>query len=186
MIIAQEKRKENIAEYLLYMWQVEDLIRAFNLDIERIQSEIINHYGVDDKTRTEIRDWYESLIEMMKLEDKKISGHLQINCNTIIRLTDLHIQLLNSSKFPNYSAVYYQTLPLIVELRSKMPQDRQVGEIETCFNALYGVLVLKLKGESISDETLRAVAQISQLLSLLSAYFLKDETSPLFDGENDL
>ena len=34
MIIARRKRKENIAEYLLYMWQVEDLIRANNFDMD--------------------------------------------------------------------------------------------------------------------------------------------------------
>ncbi|MBR2242341.1 MAG: DUF4924 family protein, partial [Prevotella sp.] len=28
MYIAKELRKKNIAEYLLYMWQVEDLLRA--------------------------------------------------------------------------------------------------------------------------------------------------------------
>ena len=34
MFVASQKRKENIAEYLLYMWQIEDLIRANNLDID--------------------------------------------------------------------------------------------------------------------------------------------------------
>ena len=29
MFIAQELRKKSIAEYLLYMWQMEDLIRAY-------------------------------------------------------------------------------------------------------------------------------------------------------------
>ena len=29
MIIARQKKQENIAEYLLYMWQIEDIIRAF-------------------------------------------------------------------------------------------------------------------------------------------------------------
>ena len=28
MYIAQSKRKENIAEYILYLWQLEDLLRA--------------------------------------------------------------------------------------------------------------------------------------------------------------
>ncbi|WP_347164130.1 DUF4924 family protein, partial [Parabacteroides merdae] len=37
MIIARRKRKENIAEYLLYMWQVEDLIRANNFDMDSIR-----------------------------------------------------------------------------------------------------------------------------------------------------
>ena len=32
MIIAEQKRKENIAEYLLYMYQVEDLIRTTDLE----------------------------------------------------------------------------------------------------------------------------------------------------------
>ena len=34
MIIASQKKKENIAEYLLYMWQIEDIIRAYGLDID--------------------------------------------------------------------------------------------------------------------------------------------------------
>lgn len=37
MIIASQKKKENIAEYLLYMWQIEDIIRAYGLDIDQIQ-----------------------------------------------------------------------------------------------------------------------------------------------------
>ena len=28
MFVAQELKKKSIAEYLLYMWQVEDIIRA--------------------------------------------------------------------------------------------------------------------------------------------------------------
>ena len=35
MYIAQELRKSNIAEYLLYMWQVEDTIRAFDCSLAR-------------------------------------------------------------------------------------------------------------------------------------------------------
>ena len=36
MLTASAKKRENIAEYLLYMWQIEDLIRAFGLDTDRI------------------------------------------------------------------------------------------------------------------------------------------------------
>ena len=49
MIIAQQKRKENIAEYLLYMWQVEDMIRANQLDIDKINDNIISRLPIDDK-----------------------------------------------------------------------------------------------------------------------------------------
>jgi hypothetical protein len=41
MIVANQKRKENIAEYLLYMWQVEDLIRANHFDLEAIRKQVV-------------------------------------------------------------------------------------------------------------------------------------------------
>lgn len=69
MIIAQEKRKQNIAEYLLYLWQVEDLLRACKLDIDTVEKAVIARYDVDEPTRHEIREWYESLIKMMELEN---------------------------------------------------------------------------------------------------------------------
>ena len=47
MIIAQLKRKENIAEYLLYMWQIEDIIRANKLDIDLIEKNLISQYNID-------------------------------------------------------------------------------------------------------------------------------------------
>ena len=62
MIIAQQKRKENIAEYLLYLWQVEDLLRACKLNINTVEKAVIARYDVDEKTRHDIREWYESLI----------------------------------------------------------------------------------------------------------------------------
>ena len=50
MIIAKEKRKTNLAEYVLYMWQVEDLIRSFCFDIEKIGTEYIARFQVDEAT----------------------------------------------------------------------------------------------------------------------------------------
>lgn len=183
MIIAQNKRKENIAEYLLYMWQVEDIIRAYGLDINKIKASIIDRYDVDDNTRKAITDWWEGLIMMMQHEGKKETGHLQINKNVLIRLTDLHNELLQSPKYPEYGAEFYKTLPFIVELRAKTPQEQQVGELETCFNALYGTLMLKLQGKEVSKDTQVAIAQISHFIGILAAYYKKNEESPLFAEE---
>ena len=36
MLIAREKKKNNIAEYILYMWQLEDMLRALKLDMEQV------------------------------------------------------------------------------------------------------------------------------------------------------
>lgn len=180
MLIAQQKRKENIAEYLLYMWQVEDLMRACNLDIETVERNVIAQYQVDDETRHQMREWWESLIKMMELENVKTSGHLQINKNVIIRLTDLHLMLVKNDKYPEYGADYYRTLPFIVELRAKHGNtDDAAGELETCFNALYGLLMLKLQGKEVSRNTEVAMAQISHFLGLLAAYFAKYEADEL-------
>lgn len=184
MLIANKKRKENIAEYLLYMWQAEDLIRANDCDIDRVEQNIISLYGADPKTHAEIKDWYENLIKMMELEGAKQHGHLQINKNVIIRLTDLHNALLDSPKFPEYRAEYYKTLPFIVELRAKSG-DAPAGEIETCFNALYGTLMLRLQHRPISKGTQEAVGQISHFIARLSALYMQDEQKPLIGSDDE-
>ena len=180
MITASAKKKENIAEYLLYMWQIEDLIRANQLDIDKIQENIIDKYtDLTPEQKKDMREWYESLIDMMRREGVKEKGHLQINKNVILSLEDLHRRLLADSKFASYSAQFYHTLPLIVELRAKAGEEK-ANEIETCFNALYGLLMLRLQGKEISEETLQATSQISKFLALLSMYYKKDFNNELF------
>lgn len=178
MIIASQKKKENIAEYLLYMWQIEDIIRAYKLDIDAIDSQIISKYDVPEDKKKEIREWYESLIDMMRREGVVEKGHLQLNKNVIIDLTDLHLALLKSPKEPFYGASFFKTLPYIVELRAKTG-DEQVGEIETCFNALYGILMLRLQKKDISEQTQAAMKQISAFLALLSEKYKQEKAGDL-------
>ena len=182
MIIASQKRKENIAEYLLYMWQIEDLIRANGLDINKIISNVIDRYDLSPEQRKSMIEWYESLIDMMRREDVVTSGHLQINKNILGQLVALHQQILKDPRFADYHELFYRTLPYIVELRGKAG-DTPAGEIETCFNALYGTLLLKLQKKEITPQTSEAIAQISRFISLLARDFL-DEEDKLFN-DND-
>ena len=48
MLISRQLRKENIAEYVLYMWQVEDIIRAYGLDLGRLRREYIARFDLTD------------------------------------------------------------------------------------------------------------------------------------------
>lgn len=183
MIIASKKRKENLAEYLLYMWQIEDIIRANSLDIEKIKASVIDRMpDLSETQRREMTDWYESLIDMMRRESVAETGHLQINRNVMAELVDLHRALLADPKFSDYSTLFYQTLPYIVELRSRAGAAAE-GEIETCFTALYGMLMLRLQGKEISPETLAALKQISKFIGTLTAYFHKNEKEPLFTAD---
>ena len=182
MYIASQKRKENIAEYLLYMWQIEDMIRANGLDIEKIRKNVIDRYDLDEAQRKELEEWYESLIDMMRREGVEKSGHLQINKNVISQLVQLHDALLKDPRFDKYTRQFYATLPYIVELRSKAG-DAPKGEIETCFNALYGMLMLRLQSKEVTPETQAAVAQISRMIAMLAQYFKLDENDQLFKEE---
>lgn len=181
MYIASQKRQQNIAEYLLYMWQVEDIIRAYHFDIDLIKENIIDRYSIDDDQRRQLVEWYESLIDMMRREDVTVKGHLQLNHNVLHALVDLHQALLKDPRFPQYTAEFYKTLPYIVEIRSKAGEEKP-GEIETCFNALYGMLLLRLKGSEISPETQVATAQIAKFIAVLARYFKLDEDN-LLDKE---
>ena len=173
MIIAREKRKENIAEYLLYMWQVEDLIRANKSDMDLIQHTVIDRYEQPEEIKQELGRWYEELIDMMRSESVMEKGHIQLNKNVIIALTDLHLRLLKSPKEMVYNAAYYKTLPYIVQLRAKSGGE-EVPELETCFNAIYGFLLLRMQGKEISAETLDAIKQISTFLAILAEKYRED------------
>ena len=115
---------------------------------------------------------------MMRGEGVTEKGHLQINRNTIVWLTDLHLRLLRSPKFPYYSAAYYKALPFIVELRAK-GADKDEPELETCFEAMYGVLLLKLQKKEVSEATRNAIKVISDLLAMLAGYYIKDKKGEL-------
>lgn len=179
MYIASQKRKENIAEYLLYMWQIEDIIRANDLDIEKIEKNVIDKFQLNQAQRKEMVEWYESLIDMMRRENVEKAGHLQLNKNVIIQLTDLHLALLKDPRFPEYTAEFYKTLPFIVELRAKSG-DNPLGEVETCFNALYGMLMLRLQSKEVSPDTKNAIAQITKFIATLTRDFHLDQEDKLF------
>ena len=197
MLIAKELRKKSIAEYLLYMWQIEDIIRAYQCSLTKIRREYIDKFDYTDVQKDEEEDWFGDLIRMMNQEGCRESGHLQINKVVMQSLNELHAQLLASSKFPFYSAEYYRVLPFIVELRGKTKQvaDRMArknepnlkeiaanlghSEIETCFDLLYGVMMLRLQKKEISRETETAVKEITTLIGMLSDYYQKDKTEGL-------
>jgi len=178
MFIAQELRKKNIAEYLLYMWQVEDTIRAFDCSLARIRREYIDRFDYDEEQKEEEADWFGNLIRMMNTEGCREQGHLQINKVTLQLLTELHQQLLGSSKFPFYNAEYYKVLPFIVELRNR-GANKEEGEIETCLNLLYGVMMLRLQKKEITTNTEHALKEVTTFIGMLSDYYKKDKEKPL-------
>ena len=171
MFIAKQLRKKNIAEYLLYMWQIEDTIRAFGCSLSRIRREYIDRFDYTDEQKEEEADWFGNLIRMMNQEGCREKGHLQINKVTMQQLAELHAQLLQSPRYPFYNSEYYKVLPFIVELRNR-GASKDENEVETCFNSLYGVMMLRLAKKPISPDTEHAVKEISTLVGMLNDYYL--------------
>ena len=178
MIIADKLSKTNRAEFILYLWQVEDLLRAFQLDFERVKSEYLVRFDLDETKRSETEKWYENLCMMLREEGLQQGGHLQIHKNILADLEDFHLRLLASQKFPYYREMYHRVLSYIVEVRAK-GENANSTELETCFNTLYGLLLLKLQKKDISTETQQAASHISNMLGTLSDYYLKDKAEPI-------
>lgn len=170
MIVAREKRKNNIAEYVLYMWQIEDTLRAFKFDINVIEERIISHFKQSDKIQEEIRDWYVNLILAMQEEGIQEKGHLKLVTGTTDELNELHKRLINELKDEAYLKVYNEAKENISAFKLKL-QKEEANEIELCFYALYGLLLLRLKKKTISEETSKAMESFSNLLAHLSQQY---------------
>lgn len=167
MIIAQQKKSENIAEYILYMWQIEDIIRAYKLDISEIEKNIVQRFDQPDSVKKEITNWYAGLIDLMKDEQKTESGHLQFVQNAINDLDEVHLFLLKSPDHLDYIEAYNKAKDGIGELMNKSKGSID-NEVEACFNGLYGLLMLRLQQKTISPDTISALAAVSQLVAILS------------------
>jgi hypothetical protein len=72
-----------------------------------------------------------------------------------------------------------------VELRGK-EGDTKTGELETCFMALYGVLMLRLQGKPITPETEAAIQQIGKFIGFLAAKYKLWKAGELkFEGDEE-
>lgn len=173
MLIAEAKKKNNIAEYLLYMWQLEDLFRANNLDERSLYNFLILPLEIeDDAKKKEIWDWYKGLLQDMIDQDIQKSGHREELKEILNELNYLHQTLLTVSKDPKYIDAYAKAKPHLDLLKSKSG-DKSQSDIETALNGLYGLLLLRLKKREVSEETEQSMATFSSMIAYLAAVYHK-------------
>ena len=167
MLIAQQKKENNIAEYILYMWQLEDIIRANNFDSDRISKLLVEPLTIDDKTKKNISNWYKLLIDKMKSQGIMDKGHLSELGDVLLELQYLHNTLLTVVKDQKYERLYLSAKLNIDAFKTKLSSATQ-NEIEVCLNGLYGLLLLRLKKKPISKDTTEAMNSFSQMIAYLS------------------
>lgn len=170
MIVAKELRKKNIIEYLLYMWHIEEIIRAHNFNFFDIDKNIISKYNQPNETKEEIRKWYRDLVNRMIDEDLQEVGHMKFLNDIMSELNDLHIDLINSIQEEKYAEFYRFSQPVLRDLRKKTSREN-ITELEVCLNGLYGLMLLRIQGKPIAAETTEAMNVISKMLSYLGSKY---------------
>ncbi len=177
MLVAKQKRKENIAEYILYLYQVEDLIRAFHLDMDLIEKQLVSGYRADEKTAGEIVEWYRNLVLMMEKEKIEKKGHLQFLVNLINELNQFHLKLMEIQVDAMYVNTFQAVAGLVTELKQK--NESASNDIQLALDAVYGYLLLKMQQKTITNETTDAMRRLSQWLSALSKLYKDFEAGDL-------
>lgn len=145
-----KSKRENIAEYILYLWQIEDYLRAFPQQAH---------------SSTELME----LFDMMNGEGIMQTGHLQLAQIALQEMEDLHYELLETEA--PYKAVILHLEPSLNLLKSKTDRPN-MSDVEACLTLLYQVMMLRLQKQTISDETNTVLHDATQLLRFLSKTYL--------------
>ena len=181
MDIAQQKRKENIAEYILYLWQLEDLLRALQFSPEAIYATLVKPRHLDSQQEQLLLAWYMDIAHLLEQEGKEKSGHLDHTLHLISDMHDLHLRLMNQQEVDvMYRQRYTVLTQYLPTLRSLLGKESDMSDTELCFRALYAAMLYRIKGEgeSVVADTIEV---ISPFIATLTDYFHKVER-----GEMDL
>jgi len=148
-----KNKSENIAEYILYLWQLEAYLRAF-----------------PDKADStpELKE----IADMMHAEGLMESGHLQLAKNALSQMEDLHDELL-ATEAP-YRAVVLHIEPSLNLFKAKT-DNPTMSDVEACLTLLYQVMMLRLQQKEISEATAVVVNDATQLLRFLSKTFYDNQ-----------
>ena len=150
MLIAQEKKKTNIAEYILYMWQIEDIIRSHDFDLIQITDTVISRFNTEKEIQYDMKLWYQNLIEAMMKEGISDKGHLKATMRYVEELNNLHNSLLTTMQDVQYQEAYLAAKDNINNFMIKSGGESR-NEVHACLLGLYGFLLLKfIKSSSIS------------------------------------
>ena len=187
MYIAQSKRKENIAEYILYLWQLEDLLRALQFSPEAVYSQLVQkNEHLDEARKQALFFWYMDIVNLLREEGKEQNGHLDHTLHLIGDLNNLHLQLLELPVGKEYRQLYAALAPEIPGLKKRLGKP-DMSDVELFFRALYAVMLYRIKGDKTKEGYIRDVIDlISPVVAALADMFRKVEQGEIDLFGNDL
>lgn len=146
-----KNKRENIAEYILYLWQLEDYLRAF----------------------PEMADSNEELsdiLRMMHADDVMDGGHIQLAQIALKELEQLSDDILTQEA--TYRAAMIRITPALNLLKARTDRPA-MSNIEACLVLLYQIMMLRLQKRPISAETAEVQQQATSMLQYLSKTYYK-------------
>lgn len=167
MLIAEQKKQENIAEYILLMYQIEDLVRSADFDLDRIVETFVKPQLPDDSFLEANRKWYADLIEQMKAQRLQKAGHILEIKEILVELSYLHNTMLNASADGKYKGIVDRAIPFIDEFKERS-NLKEMNHIEIALHAMYMKLLLRLQKKEITSETEEAFDAMRMMLAFLS------------------
>ena len=126
--IAERKKSQNIGEYLVYMYQMEDLIRSYQGNMEEINLYVIAHYPVPEEEKESIKIWFAGIAASMQQQELMQKGHLQELQELVQQLLELHYQLLKTDA--NYVATFHRVKPHLLEAIDTAAGEEVGNEIQ--------------------------------------------------------
>ncbi|MGY6559697.1 MAG: DUF4924 family protein [Nitritalea sp.] len=163
--VATRKRQEHIGEYLLYMYQMEDLIRAFDGDLALIETHVVAHYPIPETEKKACLDWFEDLTTQLRAEGRMQQGHLSATQALVEELATLHWDLVKSDA--DYREAYSHCRPHVLHFMVEAGEQAPPHEVQLFLNVLYGLLLAKLHGRAIPKEVEAAAPHFGNMLRLL-------------------
>ena len=180
MDIAKTKRRENIAEYILYLWQLEDLLRALQFSPEAVHSQLIAPRDLSQPEQQLYLEWYMDIADLLRQEGKERQGHLDHTLHLIADLHNLHLQLMKLPAGARYRELYARLEPELPRLRAVLGRN-ETSDTELCFRALYAAMLYRIRGEGGQQAVADTVEYISPAIAELASMYGKVER-----GEIDL
>ncbi len=171
MTIAERKYAENIAEYIIYMWQMQDLLRAVNMDVESLDSFLRSFLPTEEKIQEE-KTWFEGLAKSMKRSGAEEKGNVEEVQEVLSELNLLHTTLNTLLRDDEYIAANERAKVNLDAYRERS-NGKALSEVEAYLTALYGLMVLRLRKQEISEETKDAIKTFSDVMVLLALQYNK-------------
>ena len=186
MYIAQAKRKENIAEYILYLWQLEDLLRALRFSPEAIWSQLVApQIPGDEERQNNLLKWYMDVGSLLREEGKEKTGHLDHTLHLIGDLNNLHEQLLQAPAGEHYRELYAHLQPELPRLRQLIGRQ-EISDTELAFRTLYAAMLYRMKGDKTKESSISDVIElVSPVIGELARIFHLAEIGELDIWERD-